>query len=159
MKTFKVNDRISIICEWKKTRTAFKHEATLLLDGQEVDKAKICYQNRTWESYEFQSVLNKIVEKTKELSKEEKELCKEFIRNPNRTKEDLEPFKMVSSIAKLGDLFCNTQEDKNKWKQRMLKAGLEKQGLQFPDDWDELSEDDKEARLNLVIKEAGKVGA
>ena len=45
MKLFNVNDRIAIVCEWKKTRTAFKHEAVLLIDGIERDKAKICYLN------------------------------------------------------------------------------------------------------------------
>jgi len=34
----------------------------------------------------------------------------------------------------------------------MLKAGLEKSGLSFPDDWDKLSEDDKEARLNGAME-------
>jgi hypothetical protein len=35
----------------------------------------------------------------------------------------------------------------------MLKAGI--QGLDIPEDWDELDEDTKEARLNGVIEVMG----
>jgi hypothetical protein len=34
---------------------------------------------------------------------------------------------------------------------RMLKAGLENQGLMIPDDWGLLSEDEKQRRLNGAI--------
>ena len=34
----------------------------------------------------------------------------------------------------------------------MIKAGLENKGLIMPDDWDDLSEENKEIRLNGVIK-------
>ena len=47
MKTFVINKRFAIVCEWKKTRNAFKHEAILLKDGLEAERAEICYQNRT----------------------------------------------------------------------------------------------------------------
>lgn len=53
-------------------------------------------------------------------------------------------------IAKLGDIFCETPEAKNDWKKRMLKAGAG-DGLSFPDDWDQLSEQEKERRLNGAI--------
>ena len=54
-------------------------------------------------------------------------------------------------IAQLGEVFCDNQKDKNDWKARMLKVGMEGKGLQMPDDWDQLDEDTKEARLNAVI--------
>jgi len=34
----------------------------------------------------------------------------------------------------------------------MIKAGLGS-GIQMPDDWEELSEEEKEKRLNKIIKE------
>jgi hypothetical protein len=34
----------------------------------------------------------------------------------------------------------------------MLKAGLSNKGLIMPEDWNELSEDEKEKRLNKVIE-------
>ena len=39
-------------------------------------------------------------------------------------------------------------------KKRMLKAGLG-EGLDFPEDWNTLSEDEKEIRLNKVVALAG----
>ena len=72
MKTFQINDEAVIVCDWEKTRTAFKHEATLLVKGQEVDKTKICYLNHTWEAYEFESVIKKLLDKTQYLNKAER---------------------------------------------------------------------------------------
>lgn len=155
MRSFKINENIEIVCEWKKTRMAFKHEASLLIDGIEVDKTKICYQNRTWESYGFQSVMKKLIEKTKALNPEEKKICNEWL-NGDRTY--WSEFKQIGDIAKLGEIFCDTKEAKNDWKARMLKAGLENKGLQMSEDWDSLNEDEKERRLDLVINEVSKVG-
>ena len=65
---------------------------------------------------------------------------------------DNEHFKSTLMIAKLGDLFCQDKKEKNDWKKRMLMAGLENRGLSMPDDWNELSEDEKESRLNKVME-------
>ena len=59
--------------------------------------------------------------------------------------------KQVAGIMALGEVFGKTKKQKNDWKTRMLKAGLEGRGLIMPEDWDELSEADKEARLNGAI--------
>ncbi len=64
--------------------------------------------------------------------------------------------KMISSIASLGNLFCDNQKDKNDWKARMIKAGLENKGLIMPEDWENLKEDEKEVRLNGIIKILGE---
>jgi hypothetical protein len=55
-------------------------------------------------------------------------------------------------VAKMGELLCDNQKDKNDWKARMLKAGLGNSGLEMPEDWDTLDEDTKQARLDGVIK-------
>jgi hypothetical protein len=127
---------------------AFKHEATLLVDGREVETAKICYQNRTWERYDFESVLYKIVEGSKYLSDEEKAEAIEYIKNY----QEPSPFRAVAAVAKMGDIFTNDKKGANDWKARMLKAGLGEANIQMPDDWDTLSEDEKEDRLNKAIK-------
>ena len=59
--------------------------------------------------------------------------------------------KTISMVAAFGNLLCNTQKEKNDWKARMLKAGLENKGLDMPEDWDQLTEDEKENRLNGAI--------
>lgn len=59
---------------------------------------------------------------------------------------------MAINIAKLGNIFCDTQKDKNAWKLKMLKAGIG-EGLDIPDNWEELSEEEKETRLNGAIEQ------
>lgn len=148
MKIFKINDRIEVVCNSESTRYGFRHLATLFLDGREYFKAKCTYQNRTWESYEFQSVLHKVIANS-ELPVDTKLFCKKFIENYKDSDNSIQPIMMV---AKLGDLLCDTQKEKNDWKLRMLKAGLQSKGLMIPADWDSLSEADKEARLNKVLE-------
>jgi len=145
MQTFKINKNLEVVCEWKKTRTAFKHEATLLRDGREVEKVKICYLNRTWERFEFDSVLEKLADKTGEKA------ISKFVKNRTSDRRT-EQLKTVGTIAKLGEIFyAGDKKATNDWKARMLKAGLEGKGLIMPEDWDQLSEEDKEARLNGAI--------
>ncbi len=55
-------------------------------------------------------------------------------------------FNALLMVTKLGDIICNTQKEKNDWKVRMMKASLG-QGVNFPDDWDSLPEDEKTRRL------------
>jgi hypothetical protein len=155
MRLFKITPKIEVACESERTRYGFRHLATLLIDGNEQEKAKACYYNRTWESYEFQSVLLSLINKSKVLTTEEKEVCKKFA-NGDHT--DWSAFKMTSAIAQLGDLLCDNQKDKNDWKARMLRAGLGNKGLDIPADWDSLDETTKESRLNLVIEELSSKG-
>lgn len=58
--------------------------------------------------------------------------------------------KSTAMVASLGNLLCDNQKDKNDWKKRMLAAGIN--GLSIPEDWDTLSEEEKERRLDGVIK-------
>lgn len=153
MKSFKITDKIEFVCEYKKTRRGFKHEAKLYIDGIEIDKTKVCYLNRTWESYEYQTALIKLIEKTKALNEHEKKICLEYAKK-NRT--DWSQFKATEMVALMGDLLYKDKKESNEWKTRMLKAGLEKEGLQFPENWDSLDEDTKKARLDLVINHLGE---
>jgi len=149
MKTFKINKELEIVCEYKNTRRAFKHEATLLRNGNEIDNTKICYSNRTWESYEYQSVLNKLIDKTTELTDKEKKSSMKFIKNYQEGNED---FNTIKTIATLGEIFHKgNQKAINDWKAKMIKAGLGNRGLIMPEDWSTLSEDEKERRLNGAI--------
>ena len=56
--------------------------------------------------------------------------------------------KSASMVAMFGELLCDSQKEKNDWKKRMLDAtGL----LNFPEDWNALSEDEKQSRLDKAI--------
>lgn len=147
--------RVSIACDWAKTRQAFKHTASVLINGRSVEDVKICYQNRTWEAYEYQSVLYKAVESSKCLTKEEKEAWTSYIKNYGNIHRDSN-FSSIAMIATMADIFTDNKKEANDWKARMLKAGLESYGLIMPDDWEELSEDEKQTRLNKVINELAK---
>ena len=156
MRIFKITPKIEVVCQSEKTRYGFRHLATLCIDGKEVEKDKACYYNRTWERFEFQSVLLHVVnkaEKNKIISSNEARICRKFAEGDHT---DWSGFKTVSAVAKLGEVFCDNKKDKNDWKARMIKAGLG-EGIQMPEDWNELSEDEKETRLNKVIKLAEEV--
>jgi hypothetical protein len=61
MRIFKLDENYSVVCNFESTRNGFRHLATLTRGGYEIAKAKACYQNRTWEAYEFETVLLKII--------------------------------------------------------------------------------------------------
>lgn len=72
MKIFRMNKKYSIVCETHNTSYGFKHTATLMQNGSEIDDAKSCYYNRTWEAYKYQSVLLILLDKTTILTDKEK---------------------------------------------------------------------------------------
>ena len=148
MKIFDINKKIRIICDSAKTRSGFKHTATLMLNGMERESVKVNYLNRTWERYEFQSVMNDLVDKSKSLTPKEKRFAKKWIEG-DRT--DWSNFETISKVAKMGNVLAKKKKEKNVWKTRMLKAGLGSSGLNFPSDWDNLNENVKQARLDKVI--------
>jgi len=156
MRIFKITKDIEVVCESQKTRNGFRHLATLLRNGIEKETGKCCYLNRTWEKYEFQSVLSDVVRKAFKnniISEEEAKLCEDFIEGDQT---DWSDFKAVNMVAKMGEVLCDNQKDKNDWKARMIKAGLENKGLIMPDDWDELDEDTKTTRLDAVLGVLGE---
>ena len=150
MRTFKISKDLEIVCEWKKTRNAFKHEATLLRNGREVDKTKICYLNRTWERFEFDSVIKNLLSKTDYLSKNQKTRALKKISGENE-KDLNNKFGTIARISALGDVFGKTDKEKNDWKLKMIKKGLGA-GFVVPDDWDQLTEKEKGTRLDKVIE-------
>lgn len=54
------NDK-TFVCESEGTRNGFRH---VLKDGFGI-QCKVCYLNRTWERYQFQSLLQKAIKKLK----------------------------------------------------------------------------------------------
>lgn len=158
MQTFKINDNLEVVCEWVNTRNGFKHVATLLLDGREQESVKINYLNRTWEGYEFESVLKKLLNDSKFLLPEQKTIFKAKIDGQFRDDDPaMKQLNNIAGIMALGDILADGQKEANDWKLRMLKAGLDGQGLIMPDDWDDLTEAEKQRRLNGVIKTLGEV--
>ena len=151
MKTFKIDKDLQIVCESKNTRNGFKHEATLIRNGLTIDFAKVCYLNRTWESFEYETVIQKLLDKTNLLSKTRK---KNFLKRASGIvrKRTSSVLRSVAMVSALGDILCKEPKEKNDWKVRMLKAGLGGKGLIIPDDWNELTEEEKTRRLKRAEK-------
>jgi hypothetical protein len=147
MQEFKIDKHNIIVADFKKARDGFNHEAILLRDGREIDRTKIHYINRTWESYEFESVLEKMLSKHPEIKRQEE--IKKKTQQAEHEKVESQ-FQTVGNIAGLGDIFAKTPEERVAWKLRMIKAGLP--DVSLPEDWNELSVEEKETRLDNIIK-------
>ena len=156
MQIFTIKKGLQVVCESVNTRNGFKHTAKLIVNGLDRDETKCCYLNRTWEAYTYQSVLQKLCEKAEWLSDAERKLfAKKIEKNwqEEDRKKNASTFKTIGMIAKMGEVFhAGDQKATNDWKERMIKAGLGDKGLIMPEDWNELSEDVKEARLNAAIE-------
>lgn len=155
MTNFKVNPKISIKCENYQTKNSWGHKAKLYIDETEEYSTRIRYYNRTWEKFTYASILDKVFEANKNLfTKWDTRCFKAMLKNGGQ--HDRDDLKTIGMVASLGELLAPDQKTKNDWKTRMIKAGLGNRGLIMPEDWDKLSEDEKEKRLNKVIKELKK---
>ena len=63
MRLFNLSDSCTVVCESQNTRSGFRHVAVLLWNGEEIDRTKCLYQNRTWERFQYQSVLCRLIDK------------------------------------------------------------------------------------------------
>ena len=154
METFKINRNIRIEAEYYETRNSWGHKAYLYVKNHLVGQNRVRYYNRTWERYTYQSIMQNFVEKTPYLTKYQKRICKKFLESGKRVEKDLQPLKTTAFVASLGDIFGDifgtNKKESNDWKTRILKAGVS--GIDIPDDWETLSEAEKEKRLNGAIQ-------
>jgi hypothetical protein len=151
MKTFEVNENTKIVCNCVNTRYGFKHDAKLFINNSEIAKTKCCCYNRTWESFEYESVISDLLNKTEIMTSGQKSEFLNLCRK-NKLDEINKQFGCIANIAKPGNILTNNQVEANDWKKRMLNAGLSDKGLMMPEDWDQLTEDEKTKRLDNVIE-------
>ena len=136
-----------IVCQYKKTRNGFKHEAEILYNCCTVHSAKCCYLNRTWESYDYQSVIHKAIDGYIKDSK----LAKRYKKAIDKKALGLEEkrFAPLKMICTMRDLLCESNKDKADWKKRMMKTIP---GVDFPDDFDSLPDEEKNRRMDAALK-------
>ena len=79
MKIFILNKKYSVVCDSKSTRYGFKHVASLCRNGIEIAETKINYLNRTWERFDYESILNKII--SENFENKEKETNLKILKN------------------------------------------------------------------------------
>ena len=60
-----------------------------------------------------------------------------------------ESLRTAAQVASFADALCTTKKKKNEWKIRMLST---QHGVHFPIDFDTLSEDERERRLDKAIE-------
>ena len=61
MKIFKHNNA-TFVCEFQGNRAGFKHKATFIIGESVIQTNSIQYYNRTWEKYNYQSVILKCID-------------------------------------------------------------------------------------------------
>ena len=79
MEIFQINKNYAVVCNSENTRYGFRHLATLLKNGCEDSKAKACYYNRTWEKFEFESVVLDSIRNSFSLTDKEKRRFKNLV--------------------------------------------------------------------------------
>jgi hypothetical protein len=153
-KTFTINEDLHIKCRWINTNYGFKHDATYYENGWEKGTVKACYYNRTWESFEYETVVRNCLAKYSKLTEEQQKVIMDGFRSRNM-EEVNSMFGNIGLMASIGNLLCDKQEEKNDWKLRMIKAGVG-DAIIMPPDWESLPEGEKEERLNKIISAFSK---
>jgi len=144
--TFNISDSLIVECETTNTRDGFRHNAILFRNGERVTKTGISYLNRTWESYEYESVLERLASKKRAgITKEESETIAQFAKDYKPGN----PLKTVGMAAAMLALLAPNEKEANQSKLRILRAIP---GVNVPDNWDSLDEAEKSRRLDGVIK-------
>ena len=71
MRIFKCG-KMLIVCDTENMRSGFKHTATLCVGGFPRSKAEVCWVNRTWERFTYESVMLKLIDGADVLSIQQK---------------------------------------------------------------------------------------
>src|SRR4030067_1351476 len=103
MRECKIDKHNSIIAKAESTRSGFRHVVILMRDGREIDRSKVTYQNRTWESFEFETALNKMLNKHPEIKPAVKKRFFEHASGREHERGESQ-FRQTAAIASLGDL-------------------------------------------------------
>ncbi len=155
MKTYSFGEGYQVNCRSEKTRYGFRHLCELTKDYNVIAKTKACYYNRTWEAYEFQSVIHQAInaafdnrtraqqKKGQEINPLIKQYCDEVdARARGIEAKKFDPVKMVCAV---GALLTDNPEERANWDKRMLSTIP---GIDFPDDFDSLPVEEQQRRLD-----------
>jgi hypothetical protein len=113
--------------------------------------AKCTYYNRTWESFKYESLLQKLLanaKKDKAINEEEEQDFKKMIENGGeKEKNEFGLLKMFSALNKIEN---NDLKKRNECDIKILKATMG-EGLDIPANWDDLEEETKRERLDKIM--------
>jgi hypothetical protein len=68
----------TFVNDFKSTRSGFNHYAKLFYNATLLSEAKVCYINRTWEEYRYQTVNRRAVERAIKQAKGDAELIEKL---------------------------------------------------------------------------------
>jgi hypothetical protein len=146
MKEYRLNKVFTVVCESEKTRYGFRHLARLLENGSQVNKTKACYYNRTWESYDFQSVIHAVINAHFD-QRTAKRLCKAVDKKALGIAS--KRFQPVKAMVALGNLLGNTAEERAGFNKRIMSTIP---GVDFPEGFDQLPAEERERRLTAAAE-------
>jgi hypothetical protein len=151
-KAFDLGNGYKASCHSERTRYGFRHVAALLnkYSNDVVARVAYPYYNRTWERYEYESVLNKLVDRW-EAKSVTIPTAVAAARNAIKDYKEPNAFSAVAFASAVGELLAGDKpEDVVAWKKRMIATVP---GISFPDNFDNLPIEEQRRRLDLVEKE------
>ena len=80
MEKFNVGNGFTATCTHRRAAYGFYHFCTLYKDDKRIARAQALYMNRTWEAWNYQTVVKMAVKKCNHLSDTEKEALLEVLR-------------------------------------------------------------------------------
>lgn len=128
---------------WRKSGR-WGHKAKAVYNGREIAEVNITYLNRTWEAYEFQSVMQKLIEvldAEKTVPLKDRIQAYKIVKTGDRR--DLKKLQSIGAMAMLGGIIGG-----NKTKARILGSIP---GVMIPDDFENLPEIEQSRRLDGAI--------
>ena len=153
MKTYNFGEGYQVNCRSEKTRYGFRHLCELTQNYNVLAKTKACYYNRTWESYEFQSVIHQAIGIAfgaggrRKNTPDQIALIKQYKDEIDARARGIEAkrFDPVKMVCAFGALLTSNPEERANWDKRMLSTIP---GIDFPDDFDQLPVEEQQRRLD-----------
>lgn len=126
------------------TNYGFRHIAEFY-DGTMIGYAKACYYNRTWESYDYQSVIHDVIDNA---GVEDPEALKKVI-DTQELKRINDDFGVLGAIMNISNVLSEDPAEQSDFKLRMLRARFGN-AVNIPEDWDRLSTEEQNSRLDKI---------
>lgn len=147
-KTVQLSEKYSVRLSYVKTNYGFKHEAVAMEDWRVLGKTKAIYYNRTWECYEYQTVICQAIKAF--IPSPEKEVLHEHFSTITRLPGEGKSF--LDSVCAMAKAFEVIAGDDKETTAKFQKKFLEKvPGIDFPEGFDELPLEERERRLKGAI--------
>lgn len=144
METYIFSDDLKFEAWYFESSRSWGHKARAIYKGRELSEVKVVYQNRTWEAYKYQSVMQKLVDV---LDCDQIVPLSERLNASRMIKEgdgrDMKHLRGIGALASIAGIIGG-----NKSKAKILESVP---GIMMPDDFDQLPEIEQSRRLDGAI--------